>query len=185
MSETTEIEFRQIILGCRKHKRDSQNALYRLYYPYGMSIGIRYVDSETEAISVVNDGFLKVFRHIKRYDLAQPFKPWFRKILVNTAINHLKKQQKFKLEVSMENAKEVPTREEILSRIGYQELMAMIQSLSLAYRTVFNLYVIDGFKHEEIAEKLGISVSTSKSNLTRARAKLKELLEKKLNNPYV
>ena len=89
------------------------------------------------------------------------------------------------MEVSMDEARNIPASEDILSRISYQELMAMLQSLSTAYRTVFNMHVIDGFKHEEIAEKLGISVSTSKSNLTRARANLREMVTKKLNNPYV
>lgn len=185
MYQGTETEFRQIIQACCKRDRSSQNALYRLFYSYGMSICIRYADTETEAISVLNDSFLKVFRNINRYNVEQPFKPWFRKIVVNTAINHVKKQKKFKMEVSMEEAKNISAREDILSRINYQELMGMVQSLSTAYRTVFNMYVIDGFKHEEIAEKLGISISTSKSNLTRARANLRDLVTKKLNNPYV
>ncbi|MCB0570953.1 MAG: RNA polymerase sigma factor [Phaeodactylibacter sp.] len=182
MYGTTETEFHQIIQGCCKRDRSCQNALYQLFYAYGMSICIRYADSEAEAVSVLNDGFLKVFRNIKRYDAEQPFKPWFRKIVVNTAINHARRQKKFKMEIGMDEAKNIPTNEDILSRISYQELMAMVQSLSSAYRTVFNMYVIDGFKHQEIAEILGISVSTSKSNLVRARAKLQELLTAKISN---
>ena len=185
MHQANQKEFEQIISGCRKRNRDSQNALYRLFYSYGMSICIRYVNTEAEAISVVNDGFLKVFKHIHRFDSTQGFKPWFRRIVINTAINHIKKQKKFKQEVSMEEAKNISNREDILSQINYKELMAMVQSLSTAYRAVFNMYVIDGFKHEEIANKLGISIGTSKSNLTRARANLRKLITKKLNNPYV
>lgn len=185
MRRDTELNFHDIIKGCRKKNRHSQNALYRLFYPYGMSICIRYTNNEEEAISVVNDGFLKVFRNIKKYDLDYPFKPWFRTIIVNTAINHVKKQKKFKMEVRMEEAVNIPSREDILSRINYQELIEMVQSLSTAYRTVFNMYVIDGFKHEEIAKALNISLGTSKSNLTRARAKLQELVLKKLKTPYV
>ncbi|MFT6319632.1 MAG: RNA polymerase sigma-70 factor (ECF subfamily) [Granulosicoccus sp.] len=176
MSLSNGKKFQQIIQGCCQRNRSSQNDLYRLFYPYGMSICMRYVNNEAEATSVVNDGFLKVFKNARKYDSAKPFKPWFRKILVNTAINQLKKQKKFKMEVSMDEAKNISTREDALSRIGYQELMIMVQSLSLAYRTVFNMYVIDGFKHQEIADKLGITVSTSKSNLTRARAKLQTLV---------
>ena len=145
-----------------------------------MSICIRYVSEKEEAQAILNDGFLKVFLNIKRFDKAQPFKPWLRRILINTALNHIKKQQKFKMEVGMEEANQIPGREEILSRLSYQEIIGMVQELSTAYRTVFNLYVIDGFKHEEIAKKLGISVGTSKSNLTRARAKLKELVSQKM-----
>ena len=81
----------------------------------------------------------------------------------------------------MQETNNISTQEDALSIISYKELMAMVQSLSLAYRTVFNMYVIDGFKHREIAEKLGITVSTSKSNLTRARAKLQDLVTQKIN----
>jgi len=185
MRPNTESELPEIILGCYRNQRDSQNALYRLYYAYGMSIAIRYVGSEAEAITILNDTFLKVFSHIKKFDRTQPFKPWFRKILVNTAINFVKKQQRYKMEVNLDEADKVPSREEILSKINYKDLINTLQSLSLAYRTVFNLYVIDGFKHSEIAEMLGITVSTSKSNLTRARIKLKELITQKLNSHYV
>lgn len=180
MYGNTPEEFNNIILGCRKQNRDSQNMLYKLYYSYGMSIGIRYVNSEAEAISILNDSFLKVFKFIKKYEVDKPFKPWFRRILVNTALTHIRKQKKFKLEVRMEDAQNISTNEDVFSKIGYQELMSLIQSLSLAYRTVFNLYVIDGFKHHEIADKLGITVSTSKSNLSRARVKLQELVIAKI-----
>ena len=184
MQENIDKNFEQIIRGCCKQKRNSQNNLYRLFYPYGMSICIRYVDSEAIAISLLNEGFLKVFRNIKRYNLERPFKPWFRMILVNTAINHIKKQKKFKQEVEMDEAKNIPQKEDALSRIAYKELMIMVKSLSTAYRTVFNLYVIDGFKHHEISNKLGISVATSKSNLSRARAKLRELLTEEYLNDH-
>jgi RNA polymerase sigma-70 factor (ECF subfamily) len=112
MSLSNETKFQQIIQGCCHRNRTSQNALYRLFYPYGMSICMRYVDNEAEAVSVVNDGFLKVFRNVKKYDLEKPFKPWFRKILVNTAINQLKKQKKFKMEFQMQEANKVATQED-------------------------------------------------------------------------
>lgn len=185
MHSKSESDLPEILLGCSRNKRSSQNALYRLYYSYGMSVAIRYVGSEEEALSIVNDAFLKVFDNIKKYDPNQPFKPWFRRILVNTAINAVKKKQKYKMEVNIDEASKIATREKILSQINYKELISTLQSLSLAYRTVFNLYVIDGFKHAEIADMLGITESTSKSNLTRARVKLKELIQKKLKQPYV
>ena len=185
MHSKSESDLPEILLGCGRNERGSQNALYRLYYSYGMSIAIRYVDSESEALSIVNDAFLKVFDNIKKYDPNQPFKPWFRKILVNTALNAVKKKQKYKMEVNIDEANKIATRENILNQISYKELIGTLQSLSLAYRTVFNLYVIDGFKHAEIAEMLGITESTSKSNLTRARVKLKELIQEKLKQPYV
>ena len=185
MHSNTESTLLAIILGCCQNRRNSQRDLYKLYYAYGMSIAIRYVENEEDALTIFNDAFLKVFNNIKKFDTNQPFKPWFRKILVNVAINFVKSTRRYKMEVNLDEADKVPSREEILSKINYKDLVTTLQSLSLAYRTVFNLYVIDGFKHKEIAEMLGITVSTSKSNLTRARLKLKELITQKLNNHYV
>lgn len=184
MNHESDFDFNQIILGCRKNKRTSQNALYRLYYSYGMSIAIRYVNSESEAISIVNDGFFKVFSNMKKFDPKQSFKPWFRRIIINTSINYIREQKKFKNEVDMDLFNNLSAKEEILSKINYKELIEMVQSLSTAYRTVFNMYVIDGYKHNEIAETLGITVSTSKSNLARARANLRNLVTSKMDNLY-
>lgn len=166
----------QLLNACRKQDRLAQKELYRQFYRYAMSVALRYGDDENEAIEITNDAFLKVFLNINRYDASKPFKPWFRRILINTAINQVKKKQRFKLTQLMEAEFEIPSTEDILARIGFEELMKMVRSLSLAYRTVFNMYVIDGYTHEEIATTLGISVGTSKSNLARAREKLRQLL---------
>lgn len=176
MKNEVEIKFKAIIKGCIRRDRPSQNQLYKLFYVYGMSICIRYVRSEHEALAVLNDSFLKVFQNIKKYNLEQPFQPWLRKIIVNTALDHLKVQRKYNIEVNIDNAKHISVTEGIFSKINYKELTAMIQELSLAYRTVFHMYVIEGFKHKEIADQLGITVSTSKSNLARAKVKLKEII---------
>lgn len=173
-----------IIKGCRRNDRQSQNTLYKLYYSYGMSIAMRYVGDLSEAKSILNESFYKVFDNVKKYDTRQDFKPWFRKIVVNTALNHMKKNSTIFLQTDLEGAELVTTREEILSRIGYDELMNLVKSLSAAYRTVFNMYVIDGYKHEEIAQKLGISAGTSKSNLSKARAILQKKIVNQLNIEY-
>jgi len=146
-----------------------------------MSIGIRYVKNEDDAIHVLNDSFMKVYKRISKYDSKYDFKPWFRKIVVNTSIDHIKKQKNMQMKSQIEDAKNISTREDILSRIGYKDLIKLVQSLSTAYRTVFNMYVIDGFKHEEIAKSLNISVGTSKSNLSKARAQLRDMVSKQLN----
>jgi RNA polymerase sigma-70 factor (ECF subfamily) len=174
-------EILAIIEGCRNRKRDSQHALYKKFYGYGMSITVRYVSDEDEAISIVNDAFMKVFRKVRSYDESRAFKPWFRKIVVNTAINYVTSQKKYRLEFNMDQEELAASRENILSQIAYRELVAVVQSLSVAYRTVFNMYVLDGFSHKEIAEELGISESTSKANLARARAKLREILLAKIS----
>jgi RNA polymerase sigma-70 factor (ECF subfamily) len=139
-----------------------------------MSVSLRYTHNEQDAVEVLNDCFLKVFKHIKTFDAEKPFKPWFRRILINTALNHIKKNKRIKLQDTMDNNMSLFSAEDIISKINYEELIQMVQGLSAAYKTVFNLYVIDGFKHEEIAKMLGISVGTSKSNLFKAKAKLKQ-----------
>lgn len=175
-------EMAEILEGCRRKDRTAQKELYRQFYGYAMSICLRYCDNEDEAIEVANDAFLKVFLHIKKYNSQMPFKPWFRRILINTAINHIKQKQKLKINTLMDTEYNIPDTEEILARLGFQELMALVRSLSTAYRTVFNLYVLDGYTHEEIATELGISVGTSKSNLSKARERLRQLILQQLQS---
>jgi RNA polymerase sigma-70 factor (ECF subfamily) len=135
------------------------------------------MQNEADAISVVNDGFMKVFKNLDRFDTSKPFKPWFRRIIVNTALTQIAKdERRTTQEMNMNTERDYPDQEYILSQIGYNELIGLVQSLSSAYRNVFNMFVIDGFKHEEIAAALGITVSTSKTNLLRARKKLQELV---------
>lgn len=150
-----------------------------MYHAYGMSITLRYSDSRDEAVGILNDAFMKVFQNIRKYDHRRSFKPWLRQIIINTAIDHYHRKQKRDREVLnneiMENS---PGEETIMSGINYDEIIGMIRRLSPAYRTVFNLHVIEGYTHEEIAEKLGISTGTSKSNLAKARKNLRMILEK-------
>ena len=145
-----------------------------------MSICYRYVSDKEEAHYIFNNAFLKIFENIHKYNPDRDFKPWFKTIMANTAINHIKKMNKFKVETSTDVLENLPTKEDILSKISFDELVATIQSLSISYRTVFNMYVMDGFKHEEIAKKLGISIGTSKSNLSRAKMKLREIIQHKI-----
>ncbi len=171
-----EDQIKILLAGCREMRRESQKLLYQEFYSYGMSICLRYADNRDEAAEILNDGFMKIFQNIKRFDLARPFKPWLRKIMVNTSINHYhQKQRALKLE-EIENARHRSEQESILSGISYQEIIIMLQKLPPAYRTVFNLYVIEGYKHEEIASMLGVSTGTSKSNLFKAKEHLKRIL---------
>ncbi len=173
-----------ILSGCRKNDRESQKALYMAFYAYAMSICIRYAQDREEAVEILNDGFMNIFSNIKRFDLTRPFKPWLRRILINAAINRFRKNQKLQLEREQLQVNSHEAAEEILSGISYQEIIDMVQKLSPAYRTVFNLYVIEGYKHEEIAEMLNISVGTSKSNLARAKQKLRDLLREYFQEDY-
>ncbi|MCC5907205.1 MAG: RNA polymerase sigma factor [Balneolaceae bacterium] len=172
---------REIIIGCRKRRRKDQKELYELFYAYGMSITLRYADSRNEAVDILNDAFMKVFENIRQYDSGRPFKPWLRQIIVNTAITHFHKARKMNKWESLDEAWPEPiSGERITSGISYDEIVEMVQKLTPAYRTVFNLHVIEGFSHEEIAGLLDISVGTSKSNLSKAKRNLRALLENKL-----
>lgn len=173
MNELTILE---LIEGCKKRDRKSQKGLYQEFYSYAMRICIRYAKDREEAIELVNDGFMKVFTNIHRYDHSKMFKPWLSTIMINMSIDHYRKQIK-RIEMEELNAKhELEDRENILSKMNYQDLIGLVQQLTVAYRTVFNLFAIDGFSHEEIASMLSISVGTSKSNLFKAREQLKKML---------
>ena len=127
---------------------------------------------------------MKIFGNLKNFDFSKPFKPWFRKILINTAINHYhKKQREIRVE-EMQKAKNELDSEKILSGISYQEVISLLQKLPPAYRTVFNLYVIEGYTHEEIATMLNISTGTSKSNLFKAKERLKLILNDFFETDY-
>jgi RNA polymerase sigma factor (sigma-70 family) len=174
--EETDDRIKRILIGCGKQHRESQKMLYELFYGYGMSICMRYADNRDEAAGILNDGFMKIFNNIKQFDLSKPLKPWLRKVMVNTAINHYRQKQHDIQMEEMEKAKQESEAESILSGISYQEIIAMLHKLPPSYRTVFNLYVIEGYKHEEIAKMLDITVGTSKSNLFKAKEYLRNIL---------
>jgi RNA polymerase sigma factor (sigma-70 family) len=174
-----------ILKGCRKNDRESQKLLYERFYGYAMSICLRYADNRDEASLILNDGFMKIFSGMKQFDLTRPLKPWLRKIMVNTSINHYKEKQRLIHAEEMELAAQESESENIISGISYQEIIDMLHKLSPAYRTVFNLYVIEGYKHEEIAKMLGITVGTSKSNLFKAKDQLKKILNDFFEEDYV
>jgi RNA polymerase sigma factor (sigma-70 family) len=159
--------------------------LYERFYGYAMSICLRYADNRDEASAILNDGFMKIFSGIKQFDLSRPLKPWLRKIMVNTSINHYKEKQRQIRADEMELAEKEHDAENVISGISYQEIIGMFHKLPPAYRTVFNLYAIEGYKHEEIAKMLGITVGTSKSNLFKAKEHLKKILNDFFQEDYV
>jgi len=141
-----------------------------------MSIALRYAGNRDEASEILNDAFMKIFTHLRKFDFGKAFKPWLRKILVNTAINHYHREQKRLHVESMQQAGNEADTERILSGISYQEAIALLQKLPPSYRTVFNLHVIEGYSHDEIADMLNIAPGTSKSNLFKAKEQLKVIL---------
>jgi len=175
----------KLLIGCRKQHRGSQKLLYQEFYAYGMSICLRYADNRDEAAEVLNDGFMKVFQNIAKFDLKRPFKPWLRRIIVNTAINHYHQKNRIPKSADLNVVGQNANEEKVLSGITYDEIVQMLRKLPPAYRTVFNLHVIEGYKHEEIAHMLGVSVGTSKSNLFKAKEQLRRILNQFFETDYV
>lgn len=144
---------------------------------------MRYCNNTDDATEIVNDGFLKIYRALGSFnphytDVEASLKGWMKRIMINTAIDHIRKNnQRFLVAEIFDNHFNIADETETsIDKMSYDEILAIVQKLSPVYRAVFNLYVIDGFKHEEIAEQLDISVGASKSNLSKARANLKKML---------
>ena len=174
-------ELSHIIEGCIALRRESQKRLYMAFYGYAMAISLRYAAREEDAQEVVNDGFLKVFKSIASFQPAYvnhylSLKGWVRQLMIFTAIDHFRRQAaQMPPEIyQLEDTPEPSTA--AVDRLSYDELCKAIQQLSPAYRTVFNLFVVDGFSHEEISRQLNISVGASKSNLAKARQRLQQYL---------
>ena len=175
---SSEDDIQVTIRGCLKNDRKSQEALYQRYYPALMAICIRYVRDNNDAVEVLNDAFLKVFRQLKQYDPEKAsLYTWMRKIVINTALDSLRRQSVIRLREMLPGEEEEPGIDnEALSKLSGDELLNMIRKLPITTRLVFTLYGIDGFSHREIASMLGISEGTSRWHLSDARRQLKLIL---------
>jgi RNA polymerase sigma factor (sigma-70 family) len=171
------------IKGCALNNRESQKKIYNAFYGYAMSICDCYASNEEDALEIMNDGFLKIFKEVYQYKPAYSnelgsFKGWLRRIMVNTAIDHFRKNKKHQVISEFNTAHHTVSVSEVsgLDKISYDEIIRSIQNLSPAYRTVLTLFIVEGYTHEEIATKLGISEGTSKSNLAKARKQLQKII---------
>ena len=175
-----------IINACLNGNQSAQKALIGMYYSFAKNIGMRYVENKQEVDEIINDSFLKIFNNLAKYDHSQPFKAWIRKIIVNTSIDHFRKNQQFNYynQTNIEEIAEVEIEDNIISKISQEEILSLINKLSPSYKIVFNLFVIEGYTHREIADMLGISEGTSKSNLMDARRKLQGLMQNTYPNHY-
>lgn len=171
-------KLKTVIAGCKQGNEQAQHQLYRELYSYGMSICMRYAERKEEANEMLNDGFYKIFTKIDQYDSDLPFRPWFKVVVVNAAIDYQRRKKDFRTDDFENTQTELIDDFNIEEQLVYEDLMKVVQQLPPAYRTIFNMYVIEGYKHHEIADKLDISVGTSKSNLSKAKNKLRALIEK-------
>ncbi len=181
------IDVFSLIKGCCQNNRLSQRELYQWLHGYAMKISYRYIHQQEVAEEMVSEAFIKFYKNIGQFDsnrqsdLEALLKAWFKRILINTCIDHLRKNQ-LKLvsyDVTIETENMAEKQQTGLDKIAYQEIIAAICLLSPVYRTVFNLFVIEGFSHEEIADLLKISIGASKSNLSKARANLRKIIQGK------
>lgn len=166
-----------LVKRCIQGNAQAQRQLYQLLADKMFAVCLRYADSRQDAEDILQEAFIKVFKNIKRFKFHGSFEGWVRRIMVNTSIEHHRKSLKWKY---AEDAQEVAIKDEsinALEKLKVQDLLNLIAKLPPGYKTVFNLYVIEGYSHQEIADMLQISVSTSKSQLFKARAALQELLK--------
>jgi RNA polymerase sigma-70 factor (ECF subfamily) len=169
-----------LIQACVRRERWAQKVLYETYYSQMMGVCLRYANDEEEALDILHEGFIKVFRHIKKYQPGTSLSAWVRRIMVNTSIDYYRKNMRRRTE-DIEQAYDLSSTDaDAISQCSEQEILAAIQELTPAYRAVFNLYVIEGYSHREIADLLDITESTSRSNLVKARLKLKEMLSSRM-----
>lgn len=166
----------ELIQGCRRGDRHAQQRLFDLYSGRMYGISLRYVKNPMQAEDIVVMTFTKVFERIHQFRDEGSFEGWIRRITVNEALTHLRKSRAMVVETDLDQAYREPDYNRLGDHLEAEDLMNMIGKLPPGYRVVFNMYAIDGYTHKEIAEQLGISENTSKSQLSRARTHLQKLL---------
>ncbi|MGJ3235633.1 RNA polymerase sigma factor [Marivirga sp.] len=174
MDNKKQIE-QELIKGCINDDRKSQEEFYRLFAPKMYTICLSYATKKDEAMDILQDGFIKVFRNIKKYNGEGSLEGWVRRIIVNTAIDYYRK---YKKEISYLDSAEIQIsdqgKENVFSNLGLEDILAYLNKLPEGARLIFNLYAVEGYNHREIAEKLNVTEGTSKSQFNRARTLLKE-----------
>ncbi len=163
-----------LLEGCKAGDRKMQEMLYKQTASKMFAVCMRYAKDRMEAEDVLQMGYIKIFQKVKEYRGDGSFEGWIRRIMVNTAIESYRKNLRSLSIVPIEDAYEQPSQGFDFSNLGMQDLMKVIQKLADGYRMVFNMYIIEGYSHKEIAETLGISEGASKSQLSRARAILQQ-----------
>ncbi|MCW3070322.1 MAG: polymerase sigma factor, sigma-70 family [Bacteroidetes bacterium] len=168
----------ELVKRCVNNDRHAQNLLFKIYSKKMMAICFRYTKSREDAEDVLNDGFMRVFEKINTYQGIGSLEGWIRKVIVNVAIEKFRRGTQMYKHVDIETINiSHQSSSDIYGELNAKELIIQIQKLPPAYQMVFNLYVFEGLKHREIAEQLGISEGTSKSNLSNARTWLKKRIE--------
>lgn len=167
-----------IVEGCIKGNRKAQKALYDKYSAKMMGVCIRYAPDIPTAEDILQDGFVKAFRNLEKFRFDGSFEGWLRRIIVNTAIEHYRRKNHLYPLLEAADTDMDVSDDHVINKLAAEDIIALIKQLSPGYRTVFNMYVVEGYSHKEIAKQLNISEGTSKSQLARARYILMEEVEK-------
>ena len=166
-----------LLEGCRRGDRRLQHELYNRYAPKMYGVCLRYASNAEEAEDILQEGFIKIFNKIDSYRGEGSFEGWIRRIFVNTAIEHFRKKTYLQPITETEENTVEGKYLSVLDNLAEKDIIQLIQQLSPGYRTVFNMYVVEGYTHKQIAEMLGISEGTSKSQLSRAKLILQDLVK--------
>lgn len=164
-------ELEKVISDCKRNKRKAQVILYNQYAPMLLGVCSRYVAEKSEAEDILQESFLKIFRNIKEYNGKGHFEAWMKKIVVNTAITHFHKEKKHYYHDDLDNVNDVELQDTISPQHEFEsrELYNLLKTMPEGYKMIFNLYAVEGYKHKEIAQKLNIEESTSKTQYLRAK----------------
>jgi RNA polymerase sigma factor (sigma-70 family) len=166
----------EIVSKCKTGSLKYQELLYKQFYGYAMGISVRYSLNADDALEVVNDAFIKVFNNINTYNTDKPFKAWLRTIVVNTAIDRRRKELKFMANIDLDNAVAVGTNAHVIENLNAQDILKLMKQLPHIQLTIFNMYEIDGYNHDEISKILNLPASSSRVYLSRAKDKLRQLI---------
>ncbi len=164
----------KLIKGCQKGKKEFQQALYDKYCDGMYLVALRYSKMQQEAEDIIQEAFIKVFKNIKNFRKDSSLAYWIKRIVVNTALNHQRSKLYLYPMVDVNDLDGWSEKESVISSLGYEELLGLIQELPTGCQVIFNLFAIEGYKHHEIAKKLQISEGTSKSQYSRAKTLLAE-----------
>jgi RNA polymerase sigma-70 factor (ECF subfamily) len=172
----------EIIRQCKSGSLKYQELLYKHFYGYAMGIGLRYSLNRDDALEVVNDAFIKAFNSMGSYNIEKPFKAWLRTIIVNTAIDRRRKDLKLQLNIDLDSAGQLTGNVTTIDNLNAQDILNLMKELPAIQLTIFNLYEIDGYNHDEIAGMLSITASSSRVYLSRAKEKLRRLIKSEIQN---
>ena len=179
-SESYYMTDEELVKACVRKSPSAQKMLFDKFCKRMMTVCARYADDTLEAQDIMQDGFIKVFNSIETYHYEGSLEGWIKRIMINTALDNYRKnkKRKYAVELDSDDVREIKVESETVEGLTSKYLMKLVQNLPEGYRIIFNMFAIEGYSHKEIAEELGISINTSKSQYARARAYLQKVLAK-------